>query len=271
MRDDPWELLPYGPILLALTLIAVGTVVGLGPRIGGGPAQIHQALRDIVAGDELPVVDPMRPARIAKSSLATPSSAAWQAGTAPSTVPAVALSPLPVPITDTACVALHFEASISIAEDRVSFGRFNVVSQADPYGTLDPVTRWKLLQFGGFPLSRESEVVADTVVFPVGQTVNLLISDPYSQEMLFSAKWEVKAIEVHGRWASINASLEPNLSEIGVNNVIESPTLARLSRDDAGVLVIGLAHSEDVATTLRGGSPLYAPVKGTIYPASCVR
>ena len=37
------------------------------------------------------------------------------------------------------------------------------------------------------------------------------------------------------------------------------------------VLVMGFAHSTDVATTLRGGSPLYAPVQGTIYPASGVR
>ncbi len=266
MRDDPWELLPYVPIVLALLLIALGTLVGLGPQIGGGPAQLHRALRDVVAGEELPVVDPMRPARIAKSSLATPAPAAQIAG-----APGVALSPLPVPITDTTCVALHFEASLSVAGDYVSFGRFNVVSQADPYGKHDPVTQWKLLQFGGFPLSREAKVEADAVAFPVGQTVNLLISDPYSREMLFSAKWAVKAIEAHGRWASINAALEPNLSEIGVNNAIESPTLARLSRDDKGVLVMGFSHTADVGTTLRGGSPLYAPVEGTIYPASCVR
>lgn len=271
MKNDPWELLPYGPIVLALVLIAVGTVVGIGPRIGGGPAQLHQALRDVVAGEELPVVDPMRPARIAKSSLATPTATARTTGVEVASVPAVALSPLPVAITDTTCVALHFEASLSIAGDYVSFGRFNVVSQADPYGTHDPVTQWKLLQFGGFPLSREADVTSDAVVFPVGQTVNLLISDPYSQEMLFSAKWEVEAIEAHGRWASINAALEPNLSEIGINNVIDSPTLARLSKDDAGVLVMGWTHSADVRTTLCGGSPLYAPIQGTIYPASCVR
>jgi hypothetical protein len=266
MRDEPWELLPYVPITLALVLIALGALVGLGPQIGGGPAQLHRALRDVFAEEELPVEDPMRPARIAKSSLATRVPAAQVPG-----APAVALSPLPVPITDTTCVALHFEASLSVSGDRVSFGRLNVISQADPYGRHDPVTQWKLLQFGGFAVSREAEAGADVLRFPVEQTVNLLISDPYSREMLFSAKWEVEAIEAHGRWASINAALEPNLSGIGVNNVIDSPTLARLSRDDAGVLVMGLTHSADVGTTLRGGSPLYAPVKGTIYPASCVR
>ena len=271
MRNDPWELLPYAPIVLALVLIAVGTVVGLGPQLGGGPAQLHQALRDVVSGEELPAVDPMRPALIAKSSLAMPAPAASVPDGKIVRAPAVAFSPLPVLITDTTCVALHFEAAISIAGDRVSFGRFNVVSHADPYGKRDPVTQWKLLQFGGFDVSREASAAADAAVFPVGQTFNLLISDPYSQEMLYSAKWEVTSIEAHGRWASINSALEPNLSEIGVNNTIESPTLARLSRDDTGVLVIGWAHSEDVATTLRAGSPLYAPVRGTIYPGDCVR
>lgn len=266
MKDDPWELLPYVPIVLALLLIALGALVWLAPQIGGGPAQLHRALRDVVAEEELPVVDPMRPARIAKSSLAMQMPSVQVAG-----APAVALSPLPVLITDTTCVALHFGASLSVAGDRVSFGRFNVVSQADPYGKHDPVTQWKLLQFGGFPLSREADVEADAVRFPVGETVNLLISDPYTKEMLFSAKWRVETIEAHGRWASINAGLEPNLSGIGVNNVIDSPTLARLSKDAEGVLVMGLTHSADVGTTLRGGSPLYAPVQGTIYPASCVR
>jgi hypothetical protein len=265
MRDDPWELLSYVPIVLALLLIALGTLIGLGPHIGGGLANLHQALRDVVAAEEVPVVDPIRPARIAKSSLATPP-AVQVAG-----APAVMLSPLPAPITDTTCVALHFEASLSAVDDHVSFGRLNAVSQADPYGKRDPVTQWKLLQFGGFPIAGEAEVAADVVAFPVEQTVNLLISDPYSKEMLFSAKWHVSAIEAHGRRASINAALEPNLGEIGVNNVIDSPTLARLSRDDQGVLVMGFTHSADVATTLRGGSPLYAPAQGTIYPASCVR
>ena len=271
MRDDPWELLPYGPIVLALLLIVLGALIGLGPQIGGGPAQLHQALRDVVAGDEHPVADPMRPASIAKSLLATPLPAAPGTGVQVVGAPAVALSPLPVAITDTTCVALHFEASLSVVGDHVSFGRFNVIGQAAPYGKRDPVTQWKLLQFGGFPISREPDAAAEGVVFPVGQTVNLLISDPYSQEMLFSAKWAVQGIEVHGRWASINAALETNLSEMGVNNVIGSPTLERLGRDDEGVLVMGFTHSADVGTTLRGGSPLYAPVRGTIYPASCMR
>jgi hypothetical protein len=44
-----------------------------------------------------------------------------------------------------------------------------------------------------------------------------------------------------------------------------------MSRVDEGVLVMGFTHSADIGTTLRGGSPLYAPIQGTIYPASCVR
>jgi hypothetical protein len=265
MRDDPWELLPYASIALALILIALGALLGLGPRIGGGLAYAHQALRDVLGREEVPVTDPMRPAAIARSSLVTPP------GVQVAGAPAVMLSPLPVPITDTVCTALQFEASLSIVDGHVSFGRFNVVSHVEPYGGRDPVTQWKLLQFGGFAVTGQADVTAGAVVFPVGQTVNLLLSDPYSQEMLFSAKWQVEAIEAHGRRASINAALAPNLSEIGVNNAINSPTLARMSQDDRGVLVMGFTHTDDVATALRAGSPLYAPVKGMIYPASCVR
>jgi hypothetical protein len=266
MRDDPWELLPYASIAIALLLIALGMLIALGPQFGGGLASLHQALRDALAGEELPVADPMRPIQIVRSTRATPP-AAPQVGGAPS----VTLSPLPVPITTTTCTALQFQASLSIVDGYVSFGRFNVVSHAEPYGKRDPVTQWKLLQFGGFAIPGDIEVTPDAVVFPVGQTVNLLLSDPYSKEMLYSAKWTVEAIETHGQWASINAALAPNLSEIGVNNAIDSPTLARLSQEDRGVLVMGFAHSADVATTLRGGSPLYAPVQGAIYPASCAR
>jgi hypothetical protein len=271
MRDDPWEVLPYVSIALALLLIALGALVALGPQIGGGLASLHQALRDAIAGEELPVSDPMRPAQIVRSTLATPPAAPQVGGARVGEAPTVTLSPLPVPITNTTCTALQFEASLSIVDGYVSFGRFNVVSHAEPYGERDPVTQWKLLQFGGFAITGEMEVTPDAVVFPVGQTVNLLLSDPYSKEMLFSAKWKVESIEVHGQRASINAALVPNLSEIGVNNAVDSPTLARLSQDDRGVLVMGLTHTADVATTLRAGSPLYAPVEGAIYPASCAR
>jgi hypothetical protein len=271
MRDDPWELLPYASIAMALLLIALGTLIALGPQLGGGLASLHQALRNALAGEELPVADPMRPVQIVKSTRATPSADARFADARVGGVPSVTLSPLPVPITNTTCTVMQFRASLSIVDGHVSFGRFNVVSHAEPYGKRDPVTQWKLLQFGGFAIPGDIEVTPDAMVFPVGQTVNLLLSDPYSKEMLFSAKWTVEAIETHGPWASINAALAPNLSEIGVNNAIDSPTLARLSQEDRGVLVMGFAHSADVATTLRGGSPLYAPVEGAIYPASCAR
>ena len=265
MRDDPWELLPYALLVVAVLLIALGAMIGLGPQIGGGLADVHQALRDTLLREDRPVQDPMRPAPIVKSSIVTPSPAPVVGA------PSVMVSPLPVPITDTTCVALYFEASLAIVEGTVSFGRFNVISQTEPYGKDDPLTQWKLLQFGGFSISDQAEMVDGTVSFPVGQTVNLLLSDPYSKEMLFSARWTVEAIEARGREASINAALAPNLSGIGVNNAIDSPTLARLSRDDRGVLVLGLTHTTDVAATLREGSPIYAPVEGAIYPASCLR
>ena len=86
-----------------------------------------------------------------------------------------------------------------------------------------------------------------------------------------SARWSVSEIQAHGRVASINASLATNLTDIRVNNSIESETLAGFATDTNGVLVLRFEYDQDVAAALRGTSPLYAPVSGVVYAERCLR
>ncbi len=270
MRSRAWEVVVYGPIVLCLVLIAEGALVLLGPSMGGSLGMVHSALRDAFAQDSAVYADPVGPILLVGAQRST------QGVPLPSEedteVPE--LVSLPADISPTArgtCAAVQFEASLGIERNYVSFGRFNVINDTDPYGRRDPLTQWKLLQFGGFPIGTEVLEPTYAASIPVNQTVNLLISDPYTQEMLFSAKWKVESIEVRGRYASINAALSPNLSGLGVNNVIESPTLESFARDGRGVLVIRFEHTGDIAPALKSGEPVYVGVTGTMMPWYCAR
>jgi hypothetical protein len=262
------DLVVFGPIILLLVLIGMGVLILLAPSAGGTFADVHSALRDRFAGDERVYADPALPAILAgaQGSPHPPQLPSEEETVLP------ALPALPAPPTSTIgvpCASLHFEASMGIEGRYLSFGRFNVVSDTDPYGRRDVLTSWKLLQFGGFFVSTEALRDAWSASIPVNQTVNLLISDPYTEEMLFSAKWRVEAIEVRGRYASINAELGANLDSIGINNVIDSPTLESFAEGSRGVLVMRFAHTEDIAPALAAGEPVYAPVSGMMYPEHC--
>lgn len=269
MRGQAWELAAYGPILMALVLIALGALILIGPAIGGQLGVVHESMRDAFADDSRIVVDSVGPVRLvgAQSSTQAQRLPAVEDTHVP---PLVDLPDAPVLGMDEDCAALHFQASLGIDRGYVSFGRFNVVSDTDPYGQSDPLTQWKLLQFGGFPIRMETVGPARVASIPVNETTNILISDPFTDEMLLSARWEVEAIEVRGRRASINAHLSRNLSGLGVNNAIDSPTLARFSRDGHGVLVMRFSHSDEIVAALKAGEPIYAAVTGTMYPGYCV-
>jgi hypothetical protein len=267
MSERAWGLLTYGPILMALILIAEGALILLGPLVGGPLGTIHDALSDIYADDDRVVADLAHPAVLMNTlPPARPPHVDPVAG--------VPIGPS-LPTTSTTsvpCAALQFEASIGIDEQGyVSFGRFNVVSDTDPHGRSDPLTQWKLLQFGGFPIRMDVVDAVPEATIPVEQTVNLLISDPYTQDMLLSAKWEIVEIEVRGRYASINAALDRNLSGLGTNNAIDSPTLESFSHDGRGVLTMSFAHSADIAPALKAGEPVYAAVTGAMYPSLCLQ
>jgi hypothetical protein len=260
-------LLVYGPIVFSLILIAEGALILIGPLVGGPIGYLSSAMRDVYADDDRLSVDPVEPVALvgAEPSMLKLNDVAEGGTTVELPVEPIDLS------ADERCTVLHYEASLGIDKGYVSFGRFNVVSDTDPYGQSDSLTQWKLLQFGGFPIKLEAVDRADAVSIPVKKTVNLLISDPYSEEMLFSAKWQIDTIEVRGRHVSINADLATNLSGIGVNNAIDSPTLESFARDGRGVLVMGFSHSADVVSRLQAGQPVYAPVSGVMYPAACQR
>ena len=262
------DLVVFGPIVMLLVLIAMGALILLAPSAGGTFGDMHSALRDRFAGDDLVYADLASPVALAGA----------QGSPQPPRLPSEketalpALLALPAPPTSTLgvpCAALYFEASMGIESSYLSFGRFNVVSDTDPYGRRDVLTSWKLLQFGGFSLSTEALARAWSASIPVHETVNLLISDPFTQEMLFSAKWRIDAIEVRGQYASINAELGVNLDSIGVNNAIDSPTLDSFAEGSRGVLVMRFEHTEDIAPALAAGEPVYAPVMGTMYPEHC--
>jgi hypothetical protein len=269
MNERIDQLLIYAPIVLMLVLIGMSILIWSGPSVGGGLGVLHGALGDMLTGDDRAIVDSVAPADLAAAFAAMPPLEppleSESVGAAPISLP---VSPNPDP--GTGCAAAHFETSIGIESGYVSFGRFSLVTDTDPYGKDDPLTAWKLLQFGGFPLDLEG-LTPESTVIPVGQVVNLLISDPYSQEMLFSARWHVDAIVVQGRFANINAALGTNLDGFGIDNVVESPTLDHLSSAGEGVLVMGFEHSEDIAAALQAGRPVYANVKGTLYPANCLQ
>lgn len=267
MKSRAWEWIVYGPIVLSLVVAAEGVLILIAPLIGGPLGMIHQALRDAFGGDQAVYEDVAEPAVLASAgtvpSLFSNDAGDWSA---------MALLPADTDVLEIgACAAVHFEASVGIERNYVSFGRFNMIVDTSPFGRRDTVTQWKLLQFGGFPIRPEVIEPEHTTTIPVNQAVNLLISDPYTEEMLFSAKWKIESIEVNGRRGSINASLEPNLSGLGVNNVIDSPTLESFSRDGQGVLVIEFEHTTDIAPALQAGEPIYAAVMGSMMPLYCAK
>ncbi len=151
------------------------------------------------------------------------------------------------------------------------------MTDTDPYGKSDPLASWKLIQFASFPLSipgkkAGSPVKASPVItVPVNQTVDMVITDPFTREMLFSARWQVEQIEVVGHSASINARLKTNLSDIRVNNAIQSETLAAFATETAGVLVMRLESADDIASALEQGQPLYATMSGVVDLDRCLR
>jgi hypothetical protein len=267
VRDQGREFLVYVQILILLFIIGVGALVLLGSRVGGAVGQLYVAMRGVFADDDRITVD-------------TVASTALVAGSPPPVrLPSgadTAVAPLPiypaavVPQEDVPCAAFHFEASMGIEGGYLSFGRFNVVTDTDPYGRSDPLTIWKLLQFNGFKINADTFDAARAVTVPVNETVNMLVSDPFTEELLFSARWLVSTVEVRGRHASINAGLAPNLSSFGVNNAIDSPTLESLAQDSEGVLVMRFVADTDIAPTLKAGEPVFGEVAGTIYPVHCI-
>jgi hypothetical protein len=267
MRDRGREFLVYAQILLLLLIIGVGAFVLLGSRVGGLAGELYAAMRDIYADDDRITVDPVAPA-VLVAGTAPPVRLPAREDTAVAPLPAFPAAPLPA--QDVPCASFRFEASMGIEGGYLSFGRFNVVTDTDPYGRRDPLTIWKLLQFNGFKINADTFEAARAVTIPVNETVNLLVSDPFTQDLLFSARWLVSTVEVRGRHGSINTGLELNLSSFGVNNTIESRTLDSFAKDSEGVLVMRFETETEIAPALKAGEPVYGKVMGTMYPGHCI-
>jgi hypothetical protein len=269
MNERADDLLVYVPIVLMLLLIGASTLVWLGPTVGGGLESLHSALRDLLAGDDRVVPDDVSALDLSAVFSSAPQpdlpSAVEPVGTPPMALPVP-----PNPDPGAGCAAAHFETSIGIAGGYASFGRFSLVTDTDPYGRDDPLTAWKLVQFGGFSLGLQG-ATRESAAIPVGEAVNLLISDPYSQEMLSTARWHVDQMTVQGRYASINGTLQTNLDGFGIDNTIESPTLDSFAGAGEGTLTMGFEYGEDILQALLAGKPVYAKVTGTMYPADCLR
>ena len=264
VSERGWELLAYGPIVMSLLLIGAAALVLLGPSVGGPLGDLHRSLGDMLAGDDHVPVDQVAPAALARGWLPP---LAGDAASAPPrrTVPLRTSAALPE-----TCGVIRFDASLGIERGYLSFSRFNMVTDTSPYGQRDPLTVWKLVQFGGILLEHVDAKAGHAVAIPVDQQVNLLISDPFTEELLLSAEWQVDEIEVRGPYASINAGLATNLTAVRVNNAVDSPTLERFASDGKGILVMHWAHSTDVAPALAAGEAIYAAVTGMMYPEHCV-
>jgi hypothetical protein len=270
MTERSREFLVYIQVLLLLCIIGAGAAVLIGQRVGGPLGSLYLSLRDMLARDDRVTADELSPADLPGTGSTTlpvrlPSSADTKIA------PMLVLPEPPDPTPGVPCASFHFEASLGIDRGYLSFGRFNVVTGTDPYGRSDPLTIWKLLQFNGFRVNAEGVEAGRAASIPVNETVNLLVSDPFSEELLFSAKWRVDTVEARGRYGSINAGLATNLSAFGVNNAIDSPTLDSFAEASEGVLVMRFESDRDIAPALRAGEPVYGPVTGTMYPEHCIR
>jgi len=273
MNDQEHGALFYIPLgLLAILIILVG-LLALSPARGGPFQVLRTALREWAVGNERLVVDPATP--VYAASREVPS---VPLPTGVPTIPlGIPLTPVPVLTSTLPCAAFRFAGTVQIEEGRVSFGRLNLVTDTDPAGERDALALWKLVQFEAFALDLGALEAARTaaegawIAVPVSQTVAMSISDPFSGDSLLSAQWRIGQLDLRDSRASVNAALQANLSGLRVRNSIGSATLATLSKETTGVLVMSIEGTQDVAAAILARQPVYARMYGVVHPAHCLR
>lgn len=266
MNKPVWFYLPF---VFFVVLIAGALLIAAGPSLNGqspaGPFLIaHDSLRArFTTADESPADgilaagdEPLRPLYMVGQQLPAPPRPASM--TVPVRIPGAP------PALDESCVALHFAGAVSIQDGRISFGRFTPIQATYPYAAQDPLTSWKLLQFESLPFT------LDPNGLKIDKAVNLLLSDPFTQTPLLSARWQVDQIAVQGKHAGVNAALRSNLSDIRTNNAINSPVLALL-KSETGILTMHIEFSEDILAQIEAGAPVFAAMQGTLYTSNCLR
>ncbi len=257
------SILFYLPFVFFIILIGGALAIANGPSLGGPFEVAYDSLRAMwTTADESPAdpvvasAAPLRPLYMAGQQM--PSLTA----PAPITVP-VRIAGFP-PILDDECIAIHWAGALTIQDGRISFGRFTPIQNTYPFGVDDPLTSWKLLQFESLPFTLDKNGLK------VDKAVNILLSDPFTQTPLLSARWQVDEIAVRGQHAGINVMLRPNLSDIRVDNAINSAALAQF-KSDTGILTMHIEHSEDILAQIAAGKPVFARMHGTLYAKRCLR
>ncbi|MBN1933960.1 MAG: hypothetical protein JW934_04825 [Anaerolineae bacterium] len=262
----------YLPFVFFVVLIAGALSIAAGPSLAGqsptGPFLVaHDSLRAMLTtADESPAdalvssAAPLRPLYTVGQQPSAP------ARPAPMTVP-VRIPGAP-PALDETCVALHFAGAVSIQDGRVSFGRFTPIQTTCPRAAQDPLTSWKLLQFENLPFTLD--ITPSETGLKIDKAINLLLIDPFTQTPLLSARWQVEEIAVRGQHAGVNATLRVNLSDIRIDNAINSPVLAQF-KSETGVLTMHIEHSEDIIAQIEANVPIFAAMQGTIYAERCLR
>lgn len=253
----------YLPFVFFIVLIASALLIANGPSLGGPFAVAYDSLRAMLTtADESPPdpvvagAEPLRPLYGVEVKAPAPTAPA------PMTVP-VRIPGQPPTVKET-CVALHFAGALSIQDGRISFGRFTSVQNTYPFGPGDPLAHWKLIQFESLPFTLDRDGLK------VDKAVTMLLSDPFTQTPLLSARWQVDRIAVRGQDAGINAELRPNLSDIRIDNAVDSSALAQFE-SDTGILTMHIEHSQDILAQIAAGKPVFAQMQGTVYARRCLR
>lgn len=257
----------YLPFVFFIVLIAGALLIAAGPSLGEPFLTAHDSLRAMFTTVDESPVDGVVAAAVGgdaplPSLYTVGQRLAAPARPAPMTIP-VRIPGVP-PALDETCAALHFAGAVGIQDGRISFGRFTPIQTAYPFAAQDPLISWKLLQFESLPFT------LDPTGLKVDKAVNLLLSDPFTQTPLLSARWQIDQIVVQGKHAGINAALRVNLSDIRIDNAINSPALAQL-KSETGILTMHIEYSQDLRTQIEAGAPIFASMQGTLYASSCLR
>ena len=255
------------PIIASAVLIVISFLLLTGPALGGMLGNAHGALRDMLTGAGEVVIDETPPS----SRLRAHPVGVELAPAMPTVLPAAGVITETLQLSENPCSAFQFQGALSIQEGRLSFGRFNVVSNTDPHGKDDPLTSWKLVQIESLDVDLSAIQRGTSVTIPVSKTVTVSISDPFSQEVLLSAEWAIADIEVRGAHASINAQLAPNLTQVRISNPIASGALGAFSTVDSAVLTMHWTHTADLAPMLRRSEPILAAMGGSVTMDPCLR
>jgi hypothetical protein len=260
-------------------LITSALLVAAGSSLGGVFAIAHTSLHDLFTRADCPPGD-----RTSQTIVHLPTESILEDKPVLLAVPTISSTITwtgqPALIPGAPCAAFHFQGTAHIQGNRLSFGRLNLVRNTSPYGIGDPLA-WKLFQLESLTFSAEHATsnvpgIPLTATLPVQQAVGVLITDPFTQVPLLSARWQVNTIRVFGNRAGINAALEPNLSEIRINNAIESDTLASFAIDTAdtadpvGILAIQFYCTEDIVSEIEANHPLVMMMNGTVHLRRCL-